>query len=115
MAAVAADEVPVPPQYKEQPRYDFRHFPDETRGFKVGVTKWGKTGTKRKLAGPAAAPVVRNVPVPPDADDQLACPVCGDQFEQFLDDDTDEWMYRGAVEVDGAILHQQCHEPPPLE
>lgn len=39
----------MPPQYKPQPLYDFRQFPDETRGFKVGVTKWGKVGTKRKL------------------------------------------------------------------
>lgn len=39
----------MPPQYKAQPLYDFRNAPDETRGFKVGVTKYGKQGTKRKL------------------------------------------------------------------
>lgn len=49
MASAAAEEVPVPPQYKHQPLYDFRHFPSETRGYKVGVTKYGKVGTKRKL------------------------------------------------------------------
>ena len=42
-------EVPVPPQYQHQPQYDFRQFPDETRGFKVGVTKLGRVGTKREL------------------------------------------------------------------
>ncbi len=47
--AAAVEEVPVPPQYKPQPLYDFRQFPHETRGFKVGVTKYGKVGTKRKL------------------------------------------------------------------
>ncbi len=30
-------QVPVPPQYKPQPLYDFRHFPSETRGYKVGA------------------------------------------------------------------------------
>lgn len=50
MAAQAGEEeVPVPPQYKPQPLYDFRNAPDETRGFKVGVTKYGRQGTKRKL------------------------------------------------------------------
>ena len=49
MSAAAAEEVPVPPQYKAQPLYDFRQFPDTTRGYKVGVTKWGRVGTKRKL------------------------------------------------------------------
>lgn len=39
----------MPPQYKHQPLYDFRQFPAETRGYKVGVTKYGKVGTKRKL------------------------------------------------------------------
>lgn len=39
----------MPPQYKPQPLYDFRNAPDETRGFKVGVTKYGRQGTKRKL------------------------------------------------------------------
>lgn len=48
-AQVGEEEVPVPPQYKPQPLYDFRNAPDETRGFKVGVTKYGKQGTKRKL------------------------------------------------------------------
>lgn len=47
--AAAVEEVPVPPQYKPQSLYDFRQFPHETRGFKVGVTKYGKVGTKRKL------------------------------------------------------------------
>ena len=47
--AAAVEDVPVPPQYKHQPLHDFRQFPDVTRGFKVGVTKLGRPGTKRKL------------------------------------------------------------------
>ena len=36
-------QVPVPPQYKHQPLYDFRHFPSETRGYKVGAgTCWDR-------------------------------------------------------------------------
>ena len=48
-ALVDEGGVPVPPQYKPQPLYDFRQFPEEARGFKVGVTKLGRLGTKRKL------------------------------------------------------------------
>lgn len=39
----------MPPQYQHQPLYDFRHGVDAARGYKVGVTKYGKQGTKRKL------------------------------------------------------------------
>lgn len=48
-------------QYKAQPLFDFRAAPSVTRGYKVGVTKLGRQGTKRKLdeyseqvGGPAA-------------------------------------------------------------
>lgn len=44
-----AAEVPVPPQYIPQPVTDFRGFPDGPRGFKVGVTKKGVLGQKRRL------------------------------------------------------------------
>ena len=39
----------MPPQYKAQPLVDFRHGVDAARGYKVGVTKYGRQGTKRKL------------------------------------------------------------------
>lgn len=36
-------------QYKPQTLYDFRAAPSATRGYKVGITKLGRQGTKRKL------------------------------------------------------------------
>lgn len=46
---MAAEEVPVPPQYVPQPVTDFRGFEDGPRGYKVGVTKKGVLGQKRRL------------------------------------------------------------------
>lgn len=48
-SAMAAEEVPVPPQYVPQPVTDFRGFEDGPRGYKVGVTKKGVLGQKRRL------------------------------------------------------------------
>lgn len=44
-----SEEVPVPPQYIPQPLTDFRFQESGPRGFKVGITKYGKEGRKRKL------------------------------------------------------------------
>ena len=41
--------MPVPPQYQPQPVTDFRAFADGPRGYKVGVTKKGVAGQKRRL------------------------------------------------------------------
>lgn len=43
------EEVAVPPQWKPQPAYDFRHGADGPRGYKVNVTKKGTIGSKRRL------------------------------------------------------------------
>lgn len=43
------EEVEVPPQWKPQELYDFRHGADGPRGYKVGVNKYGNRGSKRKL------------------------------------------------------------------
>lgn len=43
------EEIPVPPQWRPQPLYDFRHQVSGPRGYKVNVTKKGTLGSKRKL------------------------------------------------------------------
>jgi hypothetical protein len=45
----ATGDAEVPPQWKPQEIYDFRHGADGPRGYKVGVTKYGNIGSKRKL------------------------------------------------------------------
>ena len=42
-------EESVPAQWRPQTLYDFRGMPDGPRGYKVGVTKKGRLGSKRKL------------------------------------------------------------------
>lgn len=33
------------------------------------------------------------------------CPACQEPMELFWDDDTDEWMLRNAVKIDGQVYH----------
>jgi hypothetical protein len=48
---VEIPSIPVPPQYKPQiaNQTDFRGFTEGPRGYKVGITKKGTLGSKRKL------------------------------------------------------------------
>merc|ERR1712216_262400 len=54
-------------------------------------------------------------------DDQLNCPLCGEEFDVIFDDDSEEWMCDGAMKAQvmtlGAgvptekIVHVKCYTP----
>ncbi|KAK7083093.1 hypothetical protein SK128_015199 [Halocaridina rubra] len=51
---------------------------------------------------------VPSVPVTSDSSLEV-CPTCLDKFEQFFHQDTEEWRYLNAVQVDGQNYHPACH------
>ncbi|CAF0799679.1 unnamed protein product [Didymodactylos carnosus] len=42
--------------------------------------------------------------------DEDRCCVCGDQFQNFFNDNRDEWHLRDAVRVDGKTYHPICYQ-----
>ncbi|CDH54150.1 mrna cleavage factor complex component [Lichtheimia corymbifera JMRC:FSU:9682] len=47
--------------------------------------------------------------VMPDENNRKPCPICGERFVDFWNDDEEEWMYKNAVLVDNTIYHATCH------
>ncbi|KAI9258979.1 hypothetical protein BDA99DRAFT_484022 [Phascolomyces articulosus] len=47
--------------------------------------------------------------VMPNDEDRKPCPICGERFIDFWNDDEEEWMYKNAVMVDNTIYHATCH------
>ena len=38
------------------------------------------------------------------------CPACHDTFSQFFHQETEEWRYHNATQVDGINYHPACHQ-----
>ncbi|KAL1934731.1 hypothetical protein VTP01DRAFT_6913 [Rhizomucor pusillus] len=41
-------------------------------------------------------------------EDRKPCPICGERFIEFWNDDEEEWMYKNAVIVNNIIYHATC-------
>lgn len=38
------------------------------------------------------------------------CSGCHEAFRQFYDQESEEWKYKNAIEVDGVNFHPSCHQ-----
>lgn len=38
------------------------------------------------------------------------CPACHDTFSQFFHQETEEWRYHNAIQVEGVNYHPACHQ-----
>eukprot|EP01104_Vermistella_antarctica_P009126 TRINITY_DN2325_c2_g1_i2.p1 TRINITY_DN2325_c2_g1~~TRINITY_DN2325_c2_g1_i2.p1 ORF type:complete len:543 (-),score=80.54 TRINITY_DN2325_c2_g1_i2:193-1821(-) len=46
-------------------------------------------------------------------DSQTECPVCGEVFDKFWDEDEEEWMYRDTIRHDEKLYHVSCNPAAP--
>lgn len=52
----------------------------------------------------------KNVPLPTDkAVVGTPCPICREKFAPVFDDDTEEWVWKNAVQVNGKFFHATCY------
>ncbi|ORE11595.1 hypothetical protein BCV72DRAFT_94803 [Rhizopus microsporus var. microsporus] len=71
-----------------------------------GVSQSGKSNEGDKAEetiDPDKHTVVRHT------DERKTCPICGETFVDFWNDDEEEWMYKNAVLADDKIYHATCH------
>eukprot|EP01122_Echinamoeba_exundans_P009841 TRINITY_DN3543_c0_g2_i1.p1 TRINITY_DN3543_c0_g2~~TRINITY_DN3543_c0_g2_i1.p1 ORF type:complete len:362 (+),score=81.25 TRINITY_DN3543_c0_g2_i1:1709-2794(+) len=86
----------------------------QTKGGLISLVnqKWdGATDMKGKSDEESSSDEKKPTTVLAD-ETQPNCAGCGEQFEQFHDDETEEWMFNNAIKApDGKIYHTQCYTP----
>eukprot|EP01102_Stenamoeba_stenopodia_P020366 TRINITY_DN788_c0_g5_i1.p1 TRINITY_DN788_c0_g5~~TRINITY_DN788_c0_g5_i1.p1 ORF type:complete len:694 (-),score=137.34 TRINITY_DN788_c0_g5_i1:31-2112(-) len=50
-----------------------------------------------------------DVPCVPAEEDNKSCAICNEQFEQFWDNESEEWMFKGAIKVGSLLYHSNCY------
>ncbi|RKO90288.1 hypothetical protein BDK51DRAFT_33819 [Blyttiomyces helicus] len=53
-------------------------------------------------------PEISNIPV--DLDQNARCATCHEPLEKFFHETDEEWMYKGAVRIEGTLYHQSCYD-----
>ncbi|CDS13196.1 hypothetical protein LRAMOSA05374 [Lichtheimia ramosa] len=69
----------------------------------------GHVGSPSAQAGSETLGPDSQVVVMPDENNRKPCPICGERFVDFWNDDEEEWMYKNAVLVNNTIYHATCH------
>jgi len=49
------------------------------------------------------------IPCVPAEEDNKICAICNEEFEQFWDNDSEEWMFKGVIKVGSALYHSNCY------
>jgi pre-mRNA cleavage complex 2 protein Pcf11 len=77
----------------------------------VTMRQDGAMDTKGKSDEESSSDEKKPATVPAD-ETQPNCAGCGEEFEQFHDDDTEQWLFNNAIKApDGKIYHPQCYTP----